>query len=388
MSKDTVDRHRFHKTRHRGFTYRLKADGSKAFYGFVQNRGRVRLKYSGERAALAEWHDLRGKVGKGEYTPTTKKRFAEIGEEHIAEAEKELRRGKEYRRNFEREIVPVLGHRRITEITAHDLIKLDKSLRAKGLAEATVANYLKPLRGTFEYAALEYYVPNPFHQVPRGRLSSCNRTREHREWTTKEVLRLIAEGYKLDERKDKRAEYGLAIETKLRTGVRLGELLGSRYGDVDFEHGVWSITAQWSREGELTEPKTAKSTRRVPLPPELVKRIAARKLRTGSGDEEFIFASRKGGKPMSHSNFRRRGWKLAVENAGLTDGPKVTPHDARHAFASEMGERGVSSGDVAEVLGHTTAGITEKIYTHVWNREEREERVRQAVAAAMAGQNG
>jgi integrase len=385
MSAGTVDRHTFHSTRHRGFTYRYRADRSKVFWGYVPGRGRVQLKASAERVALAEWNELRGKAGRGEHTPTTRKRLLEVGAEHISEAEKELRRGKEYRRTFERVILPALGHRRITEITAHDLIKLDKSLRAKGLAEATVANYLKPLRGTFEFAALEYYVPNPFLQVPRGRLSSCNRTREHREWTSNDVLRLIAEGYKLDERKGKRAEYGLAIETKLRTGARLGELLGSRYGDIDFEHCVWSITAQWSREGELTEPKTAKSTRRVPLAPELVKKIAARKLRTGSGDEEFIFASRKGGKPMSHSNFRRRGWKLAVENAGLTDGPKVTPHDARHAFASEMGERGVSSGDVAEVLGHTSAGITEKIYTHVWNREEREERVRQAVAAAMQG---
>jgi integrase len=385
MSDQSLDRHTFHKTRYRGLTYRHQADGSKGFYGFVPGRGRTRLQSSGERAALAEWNELRGKVGRGEHTPTTKKRLVEIGAEHIAEAEMELRRGAEYRRTFERVIVPALGHRRITEITAHDLIKLDKSLRAKGLAEATVANYLKPLRGTFEYAGLEYHIPNPFLLVPRGRLSSCNRTREHREWTTKEVLRLIAEGYALDARKDARAEYGLAIETKVRTGARLGELLGSRYGDIDFENGVWNISAQWSREGKLTKPKTTKSIRRVPLAPELVKKIAARKLRTGSGDEEFIFATRKGRRPMSHSNFRRRGWKLAVENAGLTDGPKVTPHDARHAFASEMGERGLSSGDVAEVLGHTTAGITEKIYTHAFNREEREERVRQAVAAAMQG---
>jgi integrase len=123
----------------------------------------------------------------------------------------------------------------------------------------------------------------------------------------------------------------------------------------------------------------------VPLAPELVKKIAARKLRTGSGDDDFIFGQKKGGRPMSHSNFRRRGWNLAVANAGLTDGPTVTPHDARHAFASEMSERGLSSSDVAEVLGHTTAGITEKIYTHAFNRDEREERVRQAVAAAMGG---
>jgi integrase len=50
-----------------------------------------------------------------------------------------------------------------------------------------------------------------------------------------------------------------------------------------------------------------------------------------------------------------------------------------------MAERGLSSNDVAEVLGHTSAGITERIYTHAFNRDEREERVRKAIADAMSG---
>jgi integrase len=38
-----------------------------------------------------------------------------------------------------------------------------------------------------------------------------------------------------------------------------------------------------------------------------------------------------------------------------------------------------------EVLGHTTAGITERIYTHAFNREEREKRIREAQARAISG---
>ena len=49
-----------------------------------------------------------------------------------------------------------------------------------------------------------------------------------------------------------------------------------------------------------------------------------------------------------------------------------------------MDEMGITSSDVAEVMGHTTAGITERIYQHCFNREAREARVRQAVATAMA----
>lgn len=393
MSKRTlpggVDRHSYTKTHHRGLSYRLQANGSRRYYGYLSGRGRVPLQATAEREAVAEYGNLRGKVGRGERVIVPSKlKIADVGSEHLADAQTRLRStwAKDYKRIFERVIESAWGHRAVSSITPQDVLRLDRELRSRGLSEATVANYMKPARGMFDYAVLQGYIAiNPFAQVPRGRLSSCNQTREHREWTTKEVLALIAAAYALDARPEARAEYGLAIEMKLRTGSRLGELLGARYGEIDFEHGIWRITAQWTKDGILAEPKTKKSVRRVPLAPQLVKKIAARKLRLGAGDADFVFASRKGGFPISQTNFRRRGWNPAIEGAKLTDGPKVTPHDARHAFASEMAERGLASIDVAEVLGHTSVGITERIYTHAFNRDEREERVRQAISDAMSG---
>jgi integrase len=78
-------------------------------------------------------------------------------------------------------------------------------------------------------------------------------------------------------------------------------------------------------------------------------------------------------------------WTLVIAAARLTDGPKRTSHDAGTRSPPKMAERGLSSSDVAEVLGHTSAGITERIYTHAFNRDEREQRVRQAIADAMSG---
>jgi integrase len=65
------------------------------------------------------------------------------------------------------------------------------------------------------------------------------------------VLRLIDCAYALDERKYARGDYGLAVEMKLRTGARLGELLGCRYADIDFQNGVWTISAQGTKAAEL-----------------------------------------------------------------------------------------------------------------------------------------
>jgi integrase len=88
--------------------------------------------------------------------------------------------------------------------------------------------------------------------------------------------------------------------------------------------------------------------------------------------------------PPLHSNWRRRGWNPAVKDAGLNGDLRVTPHDARHAFASQMAALGLTSSDVAETLGHT-AGVTERIYTHSFNREQREQRIRDAMTQAASG---
>jgi integrase len=146
-----------------------------------------------------------------------------------------------------------------------------------------------------------YIQVNPFTQVPRGRLSSCNATREHREWTSAEIQALIEVGYKLDERKGAQAEYGFAIELKLRSGARLGELLGARYGDFDFTEGVWNVRFRWTRDRRIDVPKTKKSVRRIPLAPDVLRKIAEPKLRLGAVDEGFLFATRNG-LPMTHGN--------------------------------------------------------------------------------------
>ena len=62
----------------------------------------------------------------------------------------------------------------------------------------------------------------------------------------------------------------------------------------------------------------------------------------------------------------------------------MTPHDARHAFASQLASLGLDSGDVAEMLGHTSANITERIYVQAFDRAKREERVRAKMAEAMS----
>ncbi len=65
-------------------------------------------------------------------------------------------------------------------------------------------------------------------------------------------------------------------------------------------------------------------------------------------------------------------------------GIKLTPHDARHAYAS-LTLPNVPSHIVARVMGHTTADVTQRIYGHSFNRDKQDQQVRDALTAAMAG---
>src|SRR6266536_3230445 len=53
-----------HKTRHRGITYRIRADGSRLYFVYAQ--GRQHSIEGGEREAVAKQAELRGKVARGE----------------------------------------------------------------------------------------------------------------------------------------------------------------------------------------------------------------------------------------------------------------------------------------------------------------------------------
>jgi integrase len=62
----------------------------------------------------------------------------------------------------------------------------------------------------------------------------------------------------------------------------------------------------------------------------------------------------------------------------------VTFHDLRHAFASIMIERSLTSTVLAHVMGHRNATTTERKYVHLFNRQRTDDQVREAMQSAMA----
>jgi integrase len=142
---------------------------------------------------------------------------------------------------------------------------------------------------------------------------------------------------------------------------------------------VLHVRRQFTRLGQYAPPKTKAAVRRIPLSGETTTQLATLRLRSRYSDtDDPVFAARNG-KPLKHRNATRRGFEAAAEKAGI-DG--VTFHSMRHAFASRMIARGISSTVLAALTGHESSTITERRYVHLFDRQPTDEQVRQAMSVS------
>lgn len=152
-------------------------------------------------------------------------------------------------------------------------------------------------------------------------------------------------------------EHRCAVQFLFQTGVRLGELRGLAWSDLDFDGARVRIRRQRSGlTGELTQPKTAGGARWIDLPAELITDLKKLKLRSGASQFPFSFDER---------NWRTRVWYRALHDARLR---RVRIHDARHTHASWLLAAGADIVAVSRRLGHSDPGVTLKVYSHFVQR--------------------
>ena len=137
------------------------------------------------------------------------------------------------------------------------------------------------------------------------------------------------------------------LELFYSSGLRLSELCGLRWRDLDLGEGVVTVLGKGSKQ------------RTVPVGSHARNALAAWRADTGAGDDAPVFPGRNG--PITPRAVQLRLRQLA-RRQGLFK--RVHPHLLRHSFASHVLE---SSGDlrgVQELLGHADISTTQ-IYTHL-----------------------
>lgn len=184
----------------------------------------------------------------------------------------------------------------------------------------------------------------------------------------------------------------LGITIGITTGLRIGEICGLRFSDVDFDGHTLHVRRTLQRvylpdyevyknnlelvqpqvplkkETKATflvanKPKTITSNRVIPLSRiayKWIKRYAAK-----SPSDCYILTQATG--VCEPRTFRSQYYK-EIERLGL---PRLNPHCMRHTFATQMLHGKIDVATIADIMGHSSPSVTLNIYSHTNDREKK-----------------
>jgi integrase len=147
-------------------------------------------------------------------------------------------------------------------------------------------------------------------------------------------------------------------------GLRLGEVRGLRWVDVDFDNNLIHVRRSLLPDGTPKATKTEAGTRAVPMMPALRRLLATWKLRSwNTGNSDLVIATVDGA-AVQERNLRRVLEDAKIEaKMGDRDGARLSWHSLRHSFASTLAtDLELPATTLARLTGHKDAGFTLKVY--------------------------
>ena len=158
----------------------------------------------------------------------------------------------------------------------------------------------------------------------------------------------------------------------IRTGLRPGELLGLRWGDIDLDADPGSLKVRRTLDTHngvrFNPPESNAARRTLALHWEASEAFAAQKSMLAAeglptGPRALVFPSSTG-TPMKSDNLRNRYLKPDLRRTGL---PELTLHELRHTYASiALFEWRFPPAVVQEALGHESIKMTMDLYGHLF----------------------
>jgi integrase len=256
-----------------------------------------------------------------------------------------------------RHILPRLGALPLSAVTRSDVQGLVKAMESAGKQPRTVRSVYRVLARLFASAVDDRRIAStPCRKISLPRVDDT----EVHPPTVEQIAAMV----------DAVPESYRALVVLLAgSGVRIAEAIALRPSDVDFLRRTLRVERQRNRQGAITAPKSAKSTRTVPLAQVVVDELAAHMTRRPAGSE-WLFPGDDGG-PLSYMAWYW-AWGQAKAKAGL---PDLMTHDLRHFCASALIAGGASVKIVQSVLGHSSAVVTLAAYAHMWPGDDERTRV-------------
>lgn len=266
-------------------------------------------------------------------------------------------------------VKPLIGSTQLAKLRPLHIEELYGVLLKRGLSGTTVLQVHRVLHAAFNQAVKWQLLD----RNPADAVSAPRKTSKEAAFLTADQIPLLLDAVR-----------GFQIELPaliaLGTGMRLGEVLGLRWQDVDLDAAVARVRQTLQTTMEFDTPKSHRSTRSLTLPAFLVEALRShrkvqneRRLMLGESWQDLDLVCERGdGLPLRPDTISKQ-FRVATKEAGLD----ITFHGLRHTHASLMLSAGTDLKVTSARLGHSSISITADLYTHVTSGADR------AAAAAL-----
>ena len=253
-------------------------------------------------------------------------------------------------------ILPRLGHISFSALTTARVNEFVSELLHTGRVDGRGGLSSKAVRDIMTvYRSVEHYVSREFG------LRETHFTMPKSEQKKLDIIskpeRIRLEAYL----RDHLNEVNAGILLCMYSGLRVGEICGLKWCDIDFQEGTLSVqrtvqrvNLRGSSKVTIGTPKSKTSVRIVPVPRFVLDEI--KRFRSAAN----LFMLTDSEKPMEPRTMQNR-FKAVLKKAGLRD---MRFHLLRHTYATVCVELGFDVKTLSELLGHADASLTLNRYVH------------------------
>ena len=261
-----------------------------------------------------------------------------------------------YKFKINRYLRPDLGNKTLKEFTKYDMNEyIIKKKDQKGITENILKDCVMFLKSILRFLKRKYRIDFD--------LDFCYRLNgninEIVVFNEKEKQKL----YKYLMKSNKVKTLGILIS--LYAGLRIGEVCGLKWEDIDFENKMLNVrrTVQRVYLGKneskiiVTTPKSKNSVRKIPLSKVLINKLRPLSNMFSKNDYILTGSLDKCYEPLVY----RYTYKVVLKNSNIS---YRKYHCLRHTFATRCIRVGMDIKSLSEVLGHSNIGITLSTYVH------------------------
>lgn len=259
-----------------------------------------------------------------------------------------------YTHKLNKHILPRFENKRFISVSSKDINSFINDQIIRGSSKQYASYMLLILKSIYRYAENTYGCNNIIHHMPtisskRSEVTLLNESQQIK-------LTDYIENH-LD-------STSLAVAISYYTGLRIGEICALKWSDVDLNDCIIHINKTVQRiscsDGSkktkiiITPPKSDSSIRDIPIPACLSNLLR----KFSQSNDCFVLSSNCD--PIEPRTLQYRFDRL-LEKAGL---PSIRFHTLRHMFASNALVLGFDIKALSEILGHSSASVTLKLYVH------------------------